>query len=105
MAVESGRSYGEEKNVVLLHEEFIRSIRLWGRLHEVTFFIAYMLRSLDFFSPIPSGITLFLKRKLPFIPKRIRGIKQVQELFDRAYPARQGNGKSFGKARTGEGGR
>ncbi len=85
MAVESGQPYGAEKNIVLLHEEFIRSIRLWGRLHEVTFFMGYMIRSFDFFSPIPSGVTLFVKRKLPFVPRRIKGIKGLQELFKQAY--------------------
>jgi heterodisulfide reductase subunit C len=85
MAVESGAPYGAEKNVVLLHEEFIRSIRMWGRLHEVTFFMAYMLRSFDFFSPIPSGVTLFAKGKLPLVHRRIKGIKGLQELFNQAY--------------------
>jgi hypothetical protein len=47
--------------------------------------MGYMIRSFDFFSPIPSGVTLFVKRKLPFVPRRIKGIKGLQELFKQAY--------------------
>ena len=85
MAMESEAAYKVEKNVILIHEEFIRSIRLWGRLHEVSFYIVYMLRSFDFFAPIPSGIALMARRKLPFIPRWIKGIKEVRELYRKVY--------------------
>ena len=83
MAVEGGNPYGAERNVVLLHEEFVRSIRMWGRLHEVTFFMGYMLRSLDVFSPMPSGVALISRGKLPFIPRRIEGIEELRSVFEK----------------------
>ncbi len=95
MAMESGVRGGAEKNVVMLHEEFLRSIRMWGRLHEVTFFVAYMLRSRDFFSPLPSGLTLMLKRKLPLLPRRISGAGELRGLFARAL----GQGERGGRGR------
>ena len=85
MALESEYSFTVEKNVVLIHEEFIRSIKLWGRLHEASFFIAYMLRSFDFFAPIPSGVALMSRNKLPFIPHPIKGIREVRKLFEKVY--------------------
>ncbi len=85
MAMESEYAHKVEKNVVLIHEEFIRSIKTWGRLHEITFYIAYMLRSFDFIAPIPSGIAMVSKRKLPIIPRRIEGIKEVHKLFRKAH--------------------
>ena len=85
MAMESEYAHKAEKNVVLIHEEFIRSIKTWGRLHEVTFYIAYMLRSFDFIAPIPSGAAMISKRKLPFIPRWIKGIKEVHKLFEKVY--------------------
>ena len=55
MSVQEGCSYHSEKQVVMLHEEFVRSIKMWGRLHEATFFMGYMARSFDLFSNLPSA--------------------------------------------------
>ena len=80
MSIEAGYSHESEKNVVLAHEEWVRSIKIWGRIHEVTFFMAYMARSLDF-SLMSSAPALVLRGKTPFIPRRIEGIKDVRKIF------------------------
>lgn len=85
MAIEAGYAYAAEKKVVQLHEEFVRSIKLWGRLHEVTFYIGYMARSLDILASLPAGLTLLARGKLPFLPKRIKGAKQIKRLYKKAY--------------------
>ena len=85
MSREDGHSHGAERNVVLLHEEFVRNVKMWGRLHEATFFMPYMLRSLDFFSNMGSGIALMLRGKLPIIPKQIRGIEEIWKLYREGY--------------------
>ena len=43
MSIEAGYSHEAERNVVLVHEEFVRSVKTWGRNHEVSFFMAYMV--------------------------------------------------------------
>jgi len=78
-------AYEAEKRVVLLHEEFLRSIRMWGRLSELTFYMGYMIRSLDIIGNIPSAATLLSKGKIPFIPKQIDGIEEIWELFEKGY--------------------
>ncbi len=88
MSREEGTCYEAERRVVVLHEEFIRSVRMWGRLHEVTFFLPYMLRTRDFFSNMASGPALMRRRKLPLLPKRIAGIKEIRELYEKAYKTR-----------------
>ena len=85
MAIEAGFAYAAEKKVVQLHEEFVRSIKLWGRLHEVTFYMGYMARSLDILASIPAGLMLMGRGKLPFLPKRIKGAKQIKRLYKKAY--------------------
>ncbi|MGB2982371.1 MAG: 4Fe-4S dicluster domain-containing protein [Candidatus Bipolaricaulia bacterium] len=85
MAIEAGYAYAAEKKVVQLHEEFVRSIKLWGRLHEVTFYIGYMARSLDILASLPAGLTLLARGKLPFLPKGIKGAKQIKRLYKKAY--------------------
>jgi len=85
MSREAGYGYKAERSVVILHEEFVRSVKLWGRLHEVTFFVPYMIRTFEILSNMPTGIALILRGKLPFIPKRIKGFKAIRELYKKAY--------------------
>jgi len=85
MSREAGCSHESERNVVILHEEFVRSIKMWGRLHEVSFFIPYIARSLDLFSNAVSGIQLMARGKLPLIPKQIKGIEEIWKLYDEGY--------------------
>ena len=81
MSIEAGCSYESEKNVVLAHEEWVRSIKMWGRVHEVTFFMAYMARSLDL-SLVASAPALVFRGKTPFIPRQIEAVEEVRKLFD-----------------------
>ena len=85
MSIEEGYAHDTERTVVVLHEEFVRNVKLWGRLHEVTFFIPHMVRSLDLFSNAGSGLALFSRGKLPMIPKQIKGIEEIWHLYDEAY--------------------
>lgn len=85
MSIEAGTAHEAERKVVLLHEEFVRNIKIWGRLHEITFFVFYMMRSLDLFTNLKTGIALVLRGKLPYIPKRIRGIRGIRSLYKKGY--------------------
>ncbi len=89
MAVEAGYSYDAERNVVILHEEFVRSIRIWGRVHEATMLGLYKLRSLDLFTDLIPGIKLMLKMKIPFIPTLIKGAGEVRGMFKKTYDRKQ----------------
>lgn len=85
MSIEDNYAYEADRRVVILHEEFVRSVKMWGRLHEVTFFIPYMVRSLDLFSNMGTALALMPRGKFPMIPKQIEGIEEIRQLFDRAY--------------------
>ena len=85
MAREADCAHEAERNVVVLHEEFVRSVQLWGRLHEVTFFLPYMARSMDLFGNAASGVALMLRGKLRLIPKQIDGIEEIRQIYDEAY--------------------
>jgi heterodisulfide reductase subunit C len=80
MSVEAGYSYESERNVVMLHEEFIRSVKMWGRLHEASFFMTYMGRSFDF-SNVASAPALLSRGKLRLLPTQIEGIEEVRGLI------------------------
>jgi len=83
MAMEEGIP-AKEKNIHLLHEAFIQSIRRGGRAHEVTMLMDYVLRSRDLMtdSLIP-GMMLFLKGKFPLLPSFIKGRQEIKKIFER----------------------
>jgi len=82
MAVEEGVS-AKEKNILLLHQAFIQSIRRGGRVHEATMLVDYKLKSKDFFTDLGPGIQLFFKGKIPLFPDLIRGRQELKRIFDR----------------------
>lgn len=81
MALEEG--YRPEPAVYALHRSFLDSIRLWGRVHELSMLMEYKLRSRDLFSDLAMGIGLILKGKISFLPERIRGLPQVRRLYEK----------------------
>ena len=89
MSIEAGSAYESEKSVVVAHQEWVRSIKMWGRVHEVTFFMAYMARSLDF-SLIASAPALVFRGKTPFIPRQVEEIEQVRKIVDESMGKKKG---------------
>jgi heterodisulfide reductase subunit C len=83
MAIEEGIR-AKEKNIHLFHEAFIQSVRRWGRAHEVTMLMEYILRSKDLMkdSLIPGG-KLFLKGKFPLLPSFIKGREEIKRIFEK----------------------
>jgi hypothetical protein len=76
-----------DRNIVLLHQEFVESIRRMGRVHEATMLAFYKLKSRDFMTDLVPGMKLFLKRKIPMLPSRIEGIDEIQAIFEKTYKA------------------
>ena len=72
-----------EKNIHLLHEAFVESIRRGGRVHEATMLMEYKLRSRDLFTDLIPGMRLFLKGKIPLLPTLIKGRGEIKRIFER----------------------
>ena len=70
-----------ERSVFKLHEAFLDSIRTWGRLHELSMILQHKLTSRDLLSNLDMGLDMFLKGKIHPLPKRIKGMDQVKQLF------------------------
>jgi heterodisulfide reductase subunit C len=72
-----------ERSVHKLHVAFLDSIRTWGRLHELTMILQHKLTSGDnLLNNLDMGAVMFLKGKIHPLPKRIKGIAAVRELFE-----------------------
>jgi heterodisulfide reductase subunit C len=82
MAIEEGVP-AKEKNIHLLHEAFVQSIKRGGRVHEATMLIDYKLRSKDFMTDLIPGMKLFMKGKIPLIPSFVKGKDEIKRIFDK----------------------
>ncbi len=83
MALEAG--VVADRNIVLLHQEFVESIRRTGRVHEATMLAAYKLKSRDFMTDLGPGLKLFLKGKIPLLPSRVQGIREIRDIYEKTY--------------------
>jgi heterodisulfide reductase subunit C len=75
------RIKGKEKIIPTFHRAFLYPIKVLGKQYELGLIVYLMLKTRDFFGDLILGIRMILKRKLPFIPSRIKGVKQVKEIF------------------------
>ena len=73
----------KEKNIHLLHEAFVQSIKRGGRVHEATMLIDYKLRSKDFMTDLIPGMVLFLKGKIPLFPSLVKSREEIKRIFER----------------------
>lgn len=70
-----------ERSVHKMHVAFLDSIRVWGRLHELTMIIQHKITSLDLLSNLDMGLDMFLRGKIHPLPKRIAGRDEIKRLF------------------------
>lgn len=74
---------GQERIIPAFHRAFLYPIKIFGKQYELGLVLYLMLKTRDFFSDLSLGIRMILKRKLPFFPSRIKGRRQVKEIFNR----------------------
>jgi heterodisulfide reductase subunit C len=91
MALEEG--YAPETAVYSLHRSFLDSIRLWGRMHELTMLAEFKTRCLLTEVPVffqgllgdmKLGSDLILSGKLSLLPDRIKGVDEIRALYEAA---------------------
>ncbi len=69
------------RNIIAFHKSFLNSIRLTGRMFEIGMIIDYKRRSLRLFQDVLLAPKLLVRGKLHFFPHRIKGAKEVRNLF------------------------
>ena len=74
---------GKERVIPAFHQTFLDPIRWFGKAYELGLIILLKLKTRDLFTDLVLGVRMILKGKLPFFPSRIRGLKQVREIFNK----------------------
>ena len=70
-----------EKDIYNFHKEILGSIKRYGRTHKLEIMMRFKLASRDFFSDMDLGIRMLSRRKLHILPSRIKGVRDVRNLF------------------------
>lgn len=73
----------KEPGIAKFHDQFLKEIQRFGRVHELSLTAFYKLRTRDFFSDVFTGVQMFLKGKLALIPSIIKERGDVRKLFSR----------------------
>jgi heterodisulfide reductase subunit C2 len=76
-----------EAKIPVFHEKFLKSIRKRGRVYEMGLVSAYKMGSGDLWTDMGLGMKMLKKGRLPLLPHRIRGKKDVRAMFDKGEPA------------------
>ncbi|PWH17761.1 MAG: heterodisulfide reductase [Anaerolineae bacterium] len=70
-----------EPDAAKFHKLFLFVVQTLGRSHEASLLIAYKLWTLNLLADMDSGLQLFVKGKVPVLPKSIKGRDQVRRIF------------------------
>ncbi|RCK73160.1 MAG: CoB--CoM heterodisulfide reductase subunit C [Anaerolineae bacterium] len=76
-----------EPDAAKFHRLFLFVVQTLGRSHEASLLIAYKLWTLNLLADMDSGLQLFLKGKVPVIPKTIKGRDQIRCIFVKSAEA------------------
>jgi heterodisulfide reductase subunit C len=75
---------GKETVIPTFHQTFLKSIRQWGKQYELGMLLELKFRVRDFFSDIGLGIKMLLKGKLSLLPGRVRGYREIRNIFQKS---------------------
>jgi len=73
-----------EREIHIFHDQFLRSIRAYGRVFELGLIGLFKLRTGHLFDDILMGWKMFRKGKLSLLPHRIRERGKVRQILERA---------------------
>lgn len=103
MAMEE--NYAPQPSVYALHQSFLDSIRLWGRVHELSLIMEHKIRCLlaepplffqGLISDMIMGGDLILKGKIAFLPERIKRLGEIKKLYEESARSPTGPSTSSG---------
>ena len=76
-----------QPSIPIFHSAFLNSIKRHGRVNETEMALTYTIKDAGLagvFKLAGMGLTMFLKGKAKILPSRVRGLKSVRNLFNKA---------------------
>jgi heterodisulfide reductase subunit C len=81
MALEKRVASKRSREIYAFHKAFLDAVRAFGRMAEFTMVGDYKMRSFKFFQDIFTAPKMLLRGKLHFLPKPVRGRREVRKIF------------------------
>jgi len=81
MALEEGVQSKKAREIIQFHRAFLDTVWAFGRMQEFSLVGDYKMRSGKFFQDILRAPLMWLRGKLHFLPKPIKGRREVREIF------------------------
>jgi heterodisulfide reductase subunit C2 len=73
-----------ESQVPLFHKTFLKTVRTFGRVHELMLVGIYKMKTKTYFADMDLGWQMFKRGKMHLLPHRSRNISEVKEVFKRS---------------------
>jgi heterodisulfide reductase subunit C2 len=71
----------KEPAVPIFHMTFLKNIRMFGRVHELSLVGLYKLKTKTYFQDMELGMQMFKKGKMHILPHRSSHVGEVKEIF------------------------
>ena len=71
----------QESKVPVFHNAFLKTVRTFGRVHELTLIGLYKWKTKTFFDDMELGMQMFRKGKIHLMPHRSSHLSEVKEVF------------------------
>jgi heterodisulfide reductase subunit C2 len=79
------RGFGDRNSAVpTFHTSFMKNVRMFGRVHELSLIGMYKMKTKTYFSDMELGMAMFKKGKIHLLPHFASNAAEVKELFKHA---------------------
>ncbi|GAW91841.1 4Fe-4S dicluster domain-containing protein [Calderihabitans maritimus] len=83
MALKESAGAAEGK-VAAFHDAFVSSVERYGRVHEAGMLARYKLKTKTYTQDMSLGIEFIKRRKLKLLPEKVRQLREIKQIFQRA---------------------
>ena len=84
LALATGKDTPSEREIKLFHKVFMNNMRRLGQVHEASIAGVYKLKSRHFFADVIAGTKMFFRGKIRLLPHKVKGVKEIRAMFERA---------------------
>jgi heterodisulfide reductase subunit C len=74
----------KESQVGIFHEAFMKNIRMFGRVHELSLIGVYKMKTKTYFNDMELGMQMFKKGKIHLLPHKSSHLSEVKDVFKRS---------------------
>lgn len=77
-----------ERKIAAFHMAFLTTVQLFGRAFEIGLIGLYKLKTYTFTQYMTLGIKMIVRNKLNFLPHRVKHIREIRSIFNKAKGGR-----------------